>query len=951
MKIFLINITLNFLLFYNVKAQNFAIEKFVGTSELPTNELYTMVEDSRGVKWLASDGGLIKIIGKDIKVLTVKDGLQETVVLGVFEGFNDEIWYCTMGGYIGYFRNDSLFSLPRSNQQLQALMKQKLAVTHFGFDQNKTFLTLNHRELVEIDSKSDRIKAQLLVDSFNAQFIIYPKGQAILFYPNSAQLINTANIKISDAGKPTYSLKLQEEGLFTPRLLTKREQNYFFSIGTKLFRFKDNVIKSFELNAQIIALTTLVDGKVFVGCLDGIRLIIGDNVFHMPDFKYSVSSLFFDSENTLWISTLEDGLYFVKDTKTKLNFQTKNVIRAFTSNPKQLEYVLDYHHVLSATNDTVYKLYSYKMSQRIYDKTDVLINNRNRQVVSMLAYDMPEWDGKTDLVPQLAYKFYPITTRTFLNLSVNKLTLLNADLKKVDSINLRDKPVSALFPDTNTALVAYYGGLYKAVFHNGKFQKHGDIYDKRVVCMDTIGQYFIIGTADYGVKMMDVNGKLIRNLPQFPMRVEQIKHYQNYIIAHSKKNLYLFNLLNNTIKIFNQNNLIPFSNINFLKVLKDTVWLANNRSVIAMPIEDLIQYQPKLKINCQFDLKTFSVYNFQITKGSDQYLKIDIQNYSTKAFSSSQYFITTIRNNEFYKIDSTERLTFETILPHGQYNIMVQAIDKSTRSKSNSVVLNFNIPKVFYETWWFIALVILFNVMFIYLVIKWRISNVRRIEKEKRDILSKVTLLEAESLQSQMNPHFIFNAINSIQEFILRNDIIKAQSYLADFAKLIRLVLNHNRLKKVTLADEVSLLELYVKLESLRLKSSIRLKIQPKKNIDLNEILLPAMLLQPIIENAIWHGLKQSTKEKEIVIKFELQLDKLHICILDNGIGIQNMQKIYQSHALNIIKKRLEILNAKAEGVFSIKNREDATGVEVNLILPLIEKIKEHGSEQYRIEK
>ncbi len=910
------------------------------------------MEDSRGVKWLASDGGLIRIIGKDIKVLTVKEGLQETVVLGVFEGFNNEIWYCTIGGYIGYLRNDSLFKIPVINQKLQALMTQKSSVTHLGFDQNKTFVALNYHKLIEIDGKADCIKTQLLADTMNAHFIIYPKGQAILHWPKSAQLINTTTIEISDAGMPSYNFKLQDKGLFSPRLLKKKDQDYFFSLGTKVFQFNQYNIKSFEFKTQIIALTLLEDGKVLVGCVnEGMYILDGSKVFHLPNFKYSVSSLFLDSENTIWISTLEDGLYCVKHINTHVNFQTPNVIKAFTSNPYQLEYILDYHYVMSANNDTLCKLQDFQKTGRIYDKTDAIIKNSKKQVVSMLAVDMPVWDGSSNIVPQLAYKFYPISNQYFFKLNVNKFHLLNANLEVLDSINIRDKPVMVIFPDTNTVLVAYYGGLYKAVFHNGKFKVHGNIYTKRVVCMDTIGQNFIIGTADNGIKIIDRNGKVIRELPQFPMRVEQITHYQNYLITHSKKNLYLYNLLDNSMKIFNQNNLIPFSNINFLKVLKDTVWLANNRSVIAIPILDLVHYQPKLKITCQYDLKARGEYQFKMTKGSDQHLKINIQNYSTKAFSSSLYFITILHNNKVYRVDSTERLEYEAILPHGQYKIMVQAIDKLSGCRSNSVVLKFNIPKSFYETWWFIFLTVLLAIALVYIIFKWRINRVRRIEKEKRDILSKVILLEAESLQSQMNPHFIFNAINSIQEFILRSDTIKAQSYLADFAKLIRLVLNHNRLKKVTLADEISLLELYVKLESLRLKSTIKLEIQPKNNIDVDQVLLPAMLLQPIIENAIWHGLKQSNNEKEIVIKFEWLQDKLHICILDNGIGILDKQKIYQSHALNIIKKRLTILNDKDEGTFSIQNRTDTTGVEVNLVLPMLEKTKDYGSEQYRIEK
>ena len=149
------------------------------------------------------------------------------------------------------------------------------------------------------------------------------------------------------------------------------------------------------------------------------------------------------------------------------------------------------------------------------------------------------------------------------------------------------------------------------------------------------------------------------------------------------------------------------------------------------------------------------------------------------------------------------------------------------------------------------------------------------------------------ALQSQMNPHFIFNSINSIQSYILKNEKEEAYNYLAKFSKLIRKVLNNSIEKTISLKEELETLELYVALEQMRFKETFLFVVNIDKHIDLEEYYIPSMLIQPFVENAIWHGLMNKEEQKKGVLKllFKKEHSLIKIIIEDNGIGREAAEK------------------------------------------------------------
>ncbi len=201
-----------------------------------------------------------------------------------------------------------------------------------------------------------------------------------------------------------------------------------------------------------------------------------------------------------------------------------------------------------------------------------------------------------------------------------------------------------------------------------------------------------------------------------------------------------------------------------------------------------------------------------------------------------------------------------------------------------------------------------------------------------------------------MNPHFIFNSLNAIQELIITNNTEEGYRYLSSFSKLLRMVLNNSEKNFIPLSNELEMIKLYLSLESLRFRQSFLYEIVVDENIEPDIVLVPPLLLQPYAENAVWHGLRHKEGEKKLFITIYEQQQQLQIEIDDNGVGrkksefIKN-QKIgaeqFESKGTALARQRIEILNQQYPGmaktITSDKTGTDGsiTGTRVVINLPI----------------
>ena len=266
-------------------------------------------------------------------------------------------------------------------------------------------------------------------------------------------------------------------------------------------------------------------------------------------------------------------------------------------------------------------------------------------------------------------------------------------------------------------------------------------------------------------------------------------------------------------------------------------------------------------------------------------------------------------------------------LPAGTYILHARSVD-SRGNVSAEIKFQFLIKQAFYKTWWFIGLTSVLLIFVIYRIFQFRLKREREInEKETLEYKSRLLTLEQKSLNASMNRHFIFNSLNSIQYFINTQDRLSANRFLTNFAKLIRKNLDSSDDGSlVPLSQELERLELYMSLESMRFKDRFEYKINCPEGIDAESIIIPAMMLQPFIENSIIHGiLPDEDKIGLIEVNITLEKDLLIIEIDDNGVGIEtsinsklNYDGDHRSQGMEITTKRIELLKKLSNRYFEL---------------------------------
>jgi LytS/YehU family sensor histidine kinase len=223
----------------------------------------------------------------------------------------------------------------------------------------------------------------------------------------------------------------------------------------------------------------------------------------------------------------------------------------------------------------------------------------------------------------------------------------------------------------------------------------------------------------------------------------------------------------------------------------------------------------------------------------------------------------------------------------------------------------------------------------------------KNIQIKRRELDHQLITLEQKALQSMMNPHFIFNSLGSIQNYLLQKKSGEAGIYLSQFARLIRQNLNAINAASINLEEEIDRLKNYLDLEKMRMDNKFEYYIEVDDNVDADEIQIPSMIIQPFVENAIWHGISSIDVQGEITIKFRMQDEKsLAVLIEDNGIGMKRSEAFSPKSdkhfhlGMEMTRKRLEILGKKFSVQTTIEFSETSPGsvnpgTRVKLVVPV----------------
>lgn len=259
-------------------------------------------------------------------------------------------------------------------------------------------------------------------------------------------------------------------------------------------------------------------------------------------------------------------------------------------------------------------------------------------------------------------------------------------------------------------------------------------------------------------------------------------------------------------------------------------------------------------------------------------------------------------------------------LPPGNYTLLLRARTINENWRTQITTLEITVLAPFWQTWWFWTILISTLALLVFTFAQWRINAIRKSERKKIEHEKELLELEARALRAQMNPHFIYNCLNSMKALIQADHKTDAINYLTTFSKLIRTLFQHSDKRQITLYDELGTCQMYTKLEAMRLGEKLTYSFQIDPDVDLKSLMVPALIIQPFIENAIWHGVVPKDHGGRVDVTVEGN-EHVIVCIVeDNGIGRKLSKQHapdpamnHESRGVHLSQKRLDIQKILSE--------------------------------------
>lgn len=394
---------------------------------------------------------------------------------------------------------------------------------------------------------------------------------------------------------------------------------------------------------------------------------------------------------------------------------------------------------------------------------------------------------------------------------------------------------------------------------------------------------------------------------------------------------------------------VPNGSVQDFSVGKNKLWMLSGNTPISVDLDALPHKDPDLLIHIDsvliggksIDWQTMHQFGYDDNRFA---MFLEVRGIDFLREARLFYRLVGVDTSWFELEVEEDILEFKSLAPG---NFQVELKCEYRGEVVDEFTYQFKIQPPIWQRWWFYLLMIivvlsLTSIVFFAQIKRLRKRNAERLERQR--ITTDLLESELKALRSQMNPHFIFNSLNAIQELLLNEDTDASYDYIVLFATLVRKALNHSKREFIPIDEELGFLEAYLSLEKLRFREdfSYRIDYQGPKGIE-----IPTLLVQPFIENAMLHGLLHKKGQKKLGIQFSLQEEQLTCTIVDNGVGrkraraIQKRRKSeHQSFALESIQKRLDILNQRYEVDtcrFTIEDLEEngqATGTRISVNIP-----------------
>jgi ligand-binding sensor domain-containing protein len=911
---------------------------------LPSNALYRSVIDKKGFLWVATEIGLSRFDGKKFRNYSTADGLTDNEITDLFIDSSGRVWVLPFRRTPCYYN-----------------------VVTDRFENEETELSLGKIELSNPNRPHILQFGGVAFSNSNQQLFIYRNNKTVYtvnnYYPKSA-----TPLKIIEYQKEQFlifaedSIRQYTKGKFKSAIALNRKVLMSECVGNKVYLATSNSVITCQFNnmgnvaflaerkypfeIRIFCKT----GKRFaITSLNGTTYLLDKNTLELSAIVSAtegmpVRNVLEDKDDNIWLSTMDRGLVKVQQKRIS-SFDNKELRQNFNA-------LIKTTHVIAGNNNG--EIYKY---DSLYVKKLQFNNDKN----------IDTWVRK---IISTKYGIYVATqSASFL---VNEKTL--AVEKAFRGIENRSTKAAWLMNDS----VILMGGHAFACQYNLNTKKVIDSIGKRVVSLgsDLTGNIYV--GSNEGLYRWQKN--------KLESLAEKRKSFSYKIntMACSPDNLMWVGLGSDSLMVLKENNfiasvalgdIIPGSICKALYCNKaGEIWLGTNKglnrinytyssneftysntyfgtadgligeqvndialqdSMVYVATNEGISYLP---LNIQLpvsDINTFvssvSINNVAGELKEKYVLKYD-ENDITINFSGVDLtgFIPLFEYNiNDGKWQRTEKIELKK-LASGSYTIKIRATRRDGKPSTNEAVVKFEISTPFWRSgfFWFLMSALVLGAL-LYLQQR-RDKRKQKAAVEKVLTEKRITELEMQALKAQINPHFVFNCLNSIKGFIYDKDYREADKYLDRFSELMRSTIDHSDAAIISVKDEMNYLDNYLQLEQLRFEDKFDYKIAVDILVDINKVFIPAMLLQPYVENAIRHGMRFLENRKGLIKITAAIEDGFLVCqIDDDGIGREKAAQLkgkmhieYQSKGMSISKRRAELYNIQQ----SITDKKDAAG-------------------------
>lgn len=946
----------------SVQGQIALMPHYTTKDGLPSSTIYDITQDNDGYIWIATEAGVSRFDGKTFRNFTLEDGLSDIETLSIQSDSKGRLWFLGFNGTVSYWYKNKIYNA--STDTLLKKITTRSAFINLFEDHEQRLWFVSQDQVILLDNgtvkyptREEALPYCIIIDGKDQQYILTNTSQSI--YRNNRFYLSSSryHFKISSAFKWLKNKSMlftSHEGIvhqkenvqkllipFNKKMQSSLQYDIEFSSDSILWLTTQFGLQEYDLKHPKAEPTIILENK-------------------------ATNRLLEDREGNLWIGTLDDGIFllpvwakYIRLLNDPGNNEDRQCYAVYKQD-NEIYFGATHGRVMCIKDGLTTQLEVAEDTMTVGEINKIIGQGSNLWFASgakVIHYNT--LTGKAHLVYSLD-KFgklkYTIGNKG-LSVGKNKLIIArNYLISEVDASctgKITDPQylpenrfiagcLSEKTTDVDARIFsAYYSksGIMWFGARPGLYAKKGNtvtllatedalLKSRMNSISETEDSILLLGTYGHGL-LFYKNGKIIKRLTMKEGLTNNICKkvfvFNKHIYVATPSGLSIIPYKDgNTGEIIrlSVNNILPFNEVNDVYADAKEILVATSNGLLSIRQSAIGQIKSHLPV---LHIEEFTANGLPLNQRKNAILRhaqnsIRLQ-YTGINFQLPKevYYRYRLGAQQEWQITQNNLLEFP-YLPAGDYVFQIQArVANSSWSEPQS--LAFTILPPFWKTWWFYLLELLAISSTVYLIVNYRIREIRNKQREKSRLEKQITALEQEALQSMMNPHFIFNVMNSIQHFINNNDKTEANKYLSNFAKLIRMNLAISYKKYIPLEEELDYLRLYLSFEKLRFGEKMHYEIELDPAIDCHETHIAVMMIQPFLENAIWHGILPLNQPGTVTLTIKRHNDAtLNICISDTGAGIDgaflkeaSLLMESKSHGIQITIRRLALIT-KATG-------------------------------------